>query len=77
MPPDPCQDDLSRFQTYLFSYEFKGARWSFEIPALSEAEAKLRLQKMAEAQYDGVLQFRIPVPASLSFWAARLKEALK
>lgn len=69
MPPDP------RFQTYLFSYEFQGARWSVEIPAVSETEARHRAQLMAEARYDGVLQFKIPVPAHpltrLASWAAR------
>lgn len=40
-------------KSYLFSYEFQGQNWNFEIPAHSQAEAMMRLSKIAQASFDG------------------------
>jgi len=48
-------------KTHLFQYEHKGARWSVEIPASSEHDARERLVKLQDAAYLGVLQIKLPV----------------
>lgn len=52
--------DNSELKTYLFSYHYRGAWYSLEIPACSEEEAKDRLIAVAKAQYDGELMYSIP-----------------
>lgn len=47
---------------YLFSYYFKGKKWSTSVFAETEAEAKLKMLAQAQADYDGVLAMRIPAP---------------
>ena len=51
------------WQYYLFSYQFEGREYSFDIPARSADEARERLNRMFYATYDGELYARIPVPA--------------
>ncbi len=48
-------------KTHLFRYEHNGARWSIEIPASSEQDARARLVKLQDAEYLGVLQLKLPV----------------
>lgn len=61
---------------YLFSYSFKGARWSTSVFADNEAEAKLKIQAQAQANYDGVLVVSIPLPTGKK-WAGQLVEFMK
>lgn len=56
-------DPSVRDRVYLFSYDFRGARWSLEIPAESAAEAQLRLESMARAQLDGEVKLKVGVPS--------------
>lgn len=54
------------FRTYLFSYNYEGARWSFEIKARDPADAKARVARFMFASYDGELKASIPAtPRSL------------
>lgn len=47
--------------TYLYSYEFEGRKYGFDIEADSKEEADARLAVFsARAKYDGVLVARIP-----------------
>lgn len=70
------RDPFDRERLFLFSYEFREARWSLEIPAKSAAEAQLRLSKMASAKYDGEAHLKVGIPtgpvgrllARLSLW---------
>ena len=56
--------DHNEFATHLFSYRFDGAKWTIDIRARNEDEARRRLQALAWATYDGVLVARVPVPAT-------------
>ena len=46
--------------TYLFSYGYKGDRYSLEIPAGSQQEAEERLKVMVWGKCDGILVATIP-----------------
>jgi len=45
---------------YLFSYNYKGDKYSLEIPANTIEEARGRLSRMAFARYDGEVIMEIP-----------------
>ena len=47
-------------KTYLFSYQYQGARYSLDIPAESQQEAEERLKVMPWGRCDGILIARIP-----------------
>jgi len=47
---------------YLFSYPYPPGRYSFEVEADNETEAKDRVKAMASATYDGIVGWRIYVP---------------
>lgn len=65
----PCDQD----QVFLFSYDYRGARYSLEIPARSASEAQFRLSQMARAELDGVVQMKIGIATGPSArWAAKL-----
>ena len=49
-------------KTYLFSYPFRDGRYSLEVPAESEPEAKARVLAMSRAEFDGTVAMTIPVP---------------
>ena len=63
-------------KTYLFSYSYEGARWSFEIKARDPDEARERLNRLAFANYDGEVMANIPCPGMLGRLTANLKNAL-
>lgn len=46
-------------KTYLFSYDFQGARYSLEIQASSQPEAMHKLDCMSRAKYDGEVMAKI------------------
>ncbi len=46
--------------TYLFSYQYQGARVSLKIPAESQREAEARLKVMPWGKCDGILFATIP-----------------
>jgi hypothetical protein len=47
-------------QTHLFTYRYDNARWTIEIPASSEQEAKERVARIHYATYDGVVVAKLP-----------------
>ena len=59
-------------RSWLFSYEFRGARYSLEIPASSAAEAQMKLAKMADATFDGEVKMTVPATRPTQF-LARIK----
>ncbi len=62
-----------KFKTYLFSYNYEGAKWAFDIMAPNEEDAKKRLARIAFAQFDGELMMTIPVQENRFFsWALRI-----
>ena len=56
------------FKTYLFSYHHDGSRWNLEIPAKDEEDAKMRLAKLAYAQFDGELIAKLPAQVGFLAW---------
>lgn len=55
-----------RFKTYLFEYEFDGAKWGFEIKAASQGEAVRRVRTLSsQALFTGTLAAKIPVVSGL------------
>lgn len=46
---------------FLFSYQYQGSSYSFEIPANSQQEAEERLKVMPWGKCDGILVAKIPV----------------
>ena len=53
--PDPTP------RSYLFSYNFDGSRWNFEVPAKDEADARARVARMVYATCDGEVIAKLPV----------------
>ncbi len=48
---------------YLTSYGFRGGRYSLEVPADSEIEARARIEAIRNSlDYDGELHLSVPVP---------------
>lgn len=64
-------------RSFLFSYDFRGARYSLTIPAASEAEAHLRLARMAAADFDGEVKLTVPVAVRPTQVLLRLLGALR
>jgi len=58
------------YKTYLFSYRFDGADWTFEIPATSASEAKQRVGVLGLARYDGEVIAKVPAEAGFLARAA-------
>lgn len=60
------------YTTYIYSYEFEGEEWSFEVKAKDLAEAKRRVMAIRAARLDGELVGSVPVPGGrLLGWLAR------
>lgn len=57
---------MKTLKTFLFSYNYDGAQYSFEIPAYTLEEAKGRLSRLTFAKYDGELMCKIPAVAGVS-----------
>lgn len=53
---------------YLFSYTFRGERYSLTVEAQSPAEAAMRVEAMGRADYDGEMILTVPVAPK---WFAR------
>lgn len=49
------------FKTYLFTYNFDGAKWELPIKAKTPEEARARLNHALYAEYTGELMTSIPV----------------
>ncbi len=60
MSQDAARRAGKEWPTFLFSYEYEGSNWSFQIKAQSIGDARARLAKLALARYDGVLDEIIP-----------------
>ena len=52
------------YKTYLFTYNFDGARWELPIKAKTPEEARARLNHALYAEYTGELISSISVPSS-------------
>jgi hypothetical protein len=63
---------MSKLKTYLFSYEYAGAQYSFEIRAHTAYEAQDRLARLVYAKYDGEMIMKIPAPEFVAKPLARL-----
>ena len=48
------------FKTYLFSYNYEGSQWAFEIKARDADDAKARVDRLYYVTYDGELVAKIP-----------------
>lgn len=44
----------------MFSYQFDGTLWCFDIKAKDEAEAKARVARLYYAKYDGEVMMDLP-----------------
>jgi hypothetical protein len=53
-------------KTYLFSYQYEGAQWVFEMKAESAEEAKRRVSRLQYAALDGELAVKLPATPLLS-----------
>lgn len=53
------------FKTFVASYVFNGAKWTFTIKAADRDEAQRRIAMLAWAQVDGELICEIPTSLSL------------
>lgn len=51
---------MNKYDVHLFTYAHEGARWTVEIPAVDERDARVRLGKLIYADYDGVLVAKLP-----------------
>lgn len=51
------------FKAYLFSYNYNGSKWSFEICAESPEDALQRVSRLAFASYDGEVKAKVPAIA--------------
>lgn len=58
----------NKLKIYLFSYRYKDAQYSLEIPAYSLDEAKGKLSMMSFAKYDGELVAKIPSLPSIGIF---------
>ena len=51
---------MEKLKTYLFSYQHNDVTWTVEVPAASEEDARARLQKYADAKYEGIRESKLP-----------------
>lgn len=60
------------YKTYIYSYEFEGEQWSFEVKAKDFDEAKRRVSAIRNAKLDGELGGRVHVPGGrFTEWLVR------
>ncbi|GKS65309.1 hypothetical protein YTPLAS72_26130 [Nitrospira sp.] len=52
------------YRTFLFTYNFDGAKWELPIKAKTPEEARARLNHALYAEYTGELMASIPVSPS-------------
>jgi hypothetical protein len=48
------------FKSYLFSYNYNGSKWNFEILAEIPDNARQRVSRLAFASYDGEIITKVP-----------------
>jgi hypothetical protein len=65
----PMQES-DQFKSYLFEYGHDGARWGFEVLAISREDAEERLSKLQFATYKGEVQEKLS--AGSKPWASVL-----
>lgn len=51
---------MNGYKKYLFTYQYDGASWGFEILAKSPEDAKARVAKLMFATYDGEVMAKLP-----------------
>jgi hypothetical protein len=57
---------MKNLKVFLFSYNYEGSQYSFEIPAYSAEEARERVSRLTFAKYDGEIAHKIPAFAGAS-----------
>lgn len=53
------------YRTFLFTYNFDGAKWELPIKAKTPEEARARLNNALYAEYSGELIASIPIPSTV------------
>jgi hypothetical protein len=53
------------YRTFLFTYNFDGAKWELPIKAKTPEEARVRLNNALYAEYSGELMGSFPVHTSI------------
>lgn len=53
------------YRTFLFTYNFDGAKWELPIKAKTPEEARARLNNALYAEYSGELMASIPIPSTI------------
>lgn len=53
------------YKTFLFTYNFDGAKWELPIKAKTPEEARARLNNALYAEYSGELMASLPIPTTL------------
>jgi len=70
---------MEKLNTYLFSYQHHDVTWTVEVPATSEEDARARLQKYADAKYEGIRERKLPAQfdifVRLSSWLSDFRLA--
>ena len=51
---------MEKLKTYLFSYQHDDVTWTVEVPATSPEDARARLQKYADAKFEGIRESKLP-----------------
>lgn len=64
-PPKPAHVDDAGvpWWNFMFSYDWEGASYTFDICARSEDEAKARLKRLPLARFDGIMHGN-PIPVN-------------
>jgi len=57
---------MMEYRTFLFTYNFDGAKWELPIKAKTPEEARARLNRALYAEYSGELMVSIPVCPSIA-----------
>lgn len=71
--------ETSECKIYLCDYQYKGHKWSIEIPASSFKDAEQRLnalRTLRNGEIVGELKLSIPIPVRQS-WLERFKNWMK
>lgn len=56
------------YRTFLFTYNFDGAKWELPIKAKTPEEARARLNRVLYAEYTGELMASIAIPSGPFSW---------
>jgi hypothetical protein len=62
--PEVKPQDQEDYKTFLFSYQYNGAEWNYEIKAKNQQEAEERISRIQYAYFNGEIrnQFNVTAP---------------